>query len=281
MCLKAVPSQKRSPNTGGSDNLLKKGSTFKNMFHYTPAFIFLIILLSIWQYTVGKYEIPPWLLPSPSRIAEALWSTKALIWSHAKITLLEITLGFTLAILMGILVSTMMTLFPTLKRIFYPFMIFSQTVPLIAVAPLLILWLGYGLLPKIIIVILVCFFPIAVSLLQGLEVSDRDLLNLMRSMGASRWQIFCHVRWPHAMPSLFAGLKIAATYSVMAAVIGEWLGASQGLGVYLTRSSNNFLTDRVFAGIITISVLSLIYYAVIILLTRLLIPWYSQLNQKN
>jgi len=253
--------------------LLKKGVTIKKIFHYTPAVVFLVILLSVWQFTVNKYGIPPWLLPSPMKVGQALWETKSLIWSHAQITLLEISTGFVLAIILGILVSTLMTLFPFAKRIFYPFLIFSQTVPLIAVAPLLILWLGYGLLPKIIIVILVCFFPI--------EVSDRDLLNLLRSMGATKWQIFYQVRWPHALPSLFAGLKIAATYSVMAAVIGEWLGASQGLGVYLTRSSNNFLTDRVFAGIITISALSFLYYAVIMLLTKLLLPWYSQLSQKT
>ncbi len=281
MSHKALPSKKRWVNTEGSDSLLKKGVNIKNLFHYTPAVVFLVILLSAWQYTVFKYEIPSWLLPSPLKVAQALWETKYLIWSHAQITLLEITTGFILAIILGILVSTLLTLFPFAKRIFYPFLIFSQTVPLIAVAPLLILWLGYGLLPKIIIVILVCFFPIAVSLLQGLEVSDRDLLNLLRSMGASKWQIFYYVRWPHALPSLFAGLKISATYSVMAAVIGEWLGASQGLGVYLTRSSNNFLTDRVFAAIITISALSFLYYAVIMLLTRLLLPWYSQLSQKN
>lgn len=249
------------------------------MFHYSPAVVFLVLLLSTWQFTINKYDIPTWLLPSPLKVAEALWSTKALIWSHAKITIFETTTGFFLAIVLGILVSTLLTLFPFSKRIFYPFLIFSQTVPLIAVAPLLILWLGYGLLPKIIIVILVCFFPIAVSMIEGLEVSDRDLLNLMRSMGASNWQVFYQVRWPHAMPSLFAGLKISATYSVMAAVIGEWLGASQGLGVFLTRSSNNFLTDRVFAAIIAISALSLLYFTIITLLTRYLLPWYRQSSQ--
>ncbi len=261
--------------------MLKKVVNIKNLFHYTPAMLFLVILISVWQYTVNKYEVPPWLLPSPLKVGQALWETKSLIWGHAQITILEISTGFSLAIILGILVSTLMTLFPFAKRIFYPFLIFSQTVPLIAVAPLLILWLGYGLLPKFIIIILVCFFPIAVSLLEGLEVSDRDLLNLLRSMGASKWQIFYYVRWPHALPSLFAGLKIAATYSVMAAVIAEWLGASQGLGVYLTRSSNNFLTDRVFAAIITISALSFLYYTIIMLLTKLLLPWYSQISQNN
>ncbi len=271
---------RRSLNTEGSDRLLKKVLSteriWSNTFHYLPAVMFFILAVSTWQFVVTRLNIPSWLLPSPFKVGEALWSTRALLWQHAKLTIFETTTGFLLAIVFGIMVSTIMTIFPFLKRVFYPFLIFSQTVPLIAIAPLLLLWLGYGLVPKVIIVILVCFFPIAISLLQGLELSDRDLLNLLRSMGASNLQIFTRVRWPHAMPSLFAGLKIAATYSVMAAVIGEWLGASQGLGVYLTRSSNNFMTDRVFAAIIAITILSFMYYAIIIILTNLLLPWYSR-----
>jgi len=145
----------------------------------------------------------------------------------------------------------------------------------------LILWLGYGLLPKIVIVIIVCFFPITISLIEGLELTDPDILNLLRSMGASRWQIFYIVRWPHALPSLFAGLKIAATYSVMGAVIGEWLGSSSGLGVYLTRSSHSFLTDRVFAAIFTITALSFLYYALISGFARIALPWIHSKNQDS
>jgi len=250
----------------------------KNLWKYYPAIIFLVFLLAIWQFFVIKLNLPPWLLPSPLQVGEAFWSTGDLLWGHAKITILETTLGFLLAIFLGILASILMTVFPILKRIFYPFLIFSQTVPLVAVAPLLLLWLGYGMLPKIIIVILVCFFPIAINLLQGLELSDRDLLNLLKSMGASDWQIFFRVRWPNALPAFFSGLKISATYSVMAAIIGEWLGASQGLGIYLMRASNNFLTDRVFAAILAITILSFIYYGIIQLLARLLLPWYSRLQ---
>jgi ABC-type nitrate/sulfonate/bicarbonate transport system permease component len=129
------------------------------------------------------------------------------------------------------------------------------------------------------IVIIVCYFPVTISLIEGLEITDIDLLNLLRSMGASRWQIFYLVRWPNALPSLFTGLKIAATYCVMGAVIGEWLGSSSGLGVYLTRSSHSFLTDRVFAAIFTITALSFIYYALIFFLSRLALPWQYRKNQ--
>ena len=238
-----------------------------------PALILLIIVLVVWEMAVKGLNVPLWLLPAPSQVGQALWQTRELLWQHALTTVMETTAGFALAVLTGIATGLIMGIFPLVKRLFYPFLIISQTIPLIAVAPLLILWLGYGLLPKIITVILVCYFPVTISLLEGLETSDPDFTRLLRSMGASRWQILHLVRWPHALPSLFAGLKIAATYSVMGAVIGEWLGASSGLGVYLTNSSHSFLTDRVFAAIFTITVLSFVYFLLISALSWLALPW--------
>lgn len=257
---------------------LKKSATFRQSF---PSLVLAVLILFFWQKIVDAFHVPLWLLPSPAKIVAALWSTRSLLWGHTWTTILETTSGFLLAIVLGVATAVAMALFPRLKRLLYPYLIISQTVPLIAVAPLLIVWLGYGLLPKIATVVLVCFFPIAVSLLEGLELAENDLLNLLRSMGASHWQIFTIVRWPQAMPSFFAGLKIAATYSVMGAVIGEWLGASSGLGVYLTRSSHSFLTDRVFAAILTITILSLLYFFLISLLARITLSWaYSKHNEK-
>lgn len=238
--------------------------------------LFFLLLLAVWQAAVIYWRVPGWFLPAPTEIAGALWDTRALLWSHTVVTVMETTAGFALAVGLALASGVMMVLFPAVKRVFYPFLIISQTVPLIAVAPLLILWLGYGLLPKIVTVILVCFFPVAISLIDGLEVSDRDLLNLLKSMGASRWQTLYYVRWPNALPSLFAGLKIAATYSVMGAVIGEWLGASAGLGVYLTRSAHSFLAAQVFAAIVAITVLSLIYFGVIVGLQKVMLPWQNK-----
>ena len=240
---------------------------------WIPSLLFFLLFLGAWQIATTASHVPLWLLPTPVQIVKALWSSRQLIWMHTLTTLAETSLGFAFAVVFSLITAGVMVLFPWLKRLLYPFLIISQTVPLIAIAPLLILWLGYGLLPKIVIVILVCYFPVTISLIEGLEVADSDLLNLLRSMGASRWQMFYIVRWPHALPSLFAGLKIAATYSVMGAVIGEWLGSSSGLGVYLTRSSHSFMTDRVFAAIFTISALSFLYYALISILARLAIPW--------
>jgi len=244
-----------------------------------PALLFFLFLLALWQVVVTTAQVPLWLLPTPTQIVKALWETRQLIWMHTLTTLVETTVGFALAVIFSLMTAGAMVLSPWIKRLIYPFLIISQTIPLIAVAPLLILWLGYGLLPKIIIVIIVCYFPITISLIEGLESTDPDLLNLLRSMGASRWQMFRIVRWPHALPSFFAGLKIAATYSVMGAVIAEWLGSSSGLGVYLTRSSHSFLTDRVFAAIFTITALSFLYYALISILARLALPWVHSKNQ--
>lgn len=248
---------------------------------WIPSLVFLLFLLGAWQIVITAIQVPLWLLPAPTQIAQALWENRQLIWMHTLTTVLETTVGFALAVVFSLITAGVMVLSPWIKRLIYPFLIISQTVPLIAVAPLLILWLGYGLLPKIVIVIIVCYFPITISLIEGLELPDADFLNLLKSMGASRWQIFYIVRWPHALPSFFAGLKIAATYSVMGAVIGEWLGSSTGLGVYLTRSSHSFLTDRVFAAIFAITVLSFLYYALISTLARLALPWIHSKNQDS
>ncbi len=253
----------------------------RNWTKKIPSLLFLFLILGIWQIATTAAQVPLWLFPSPAQIGAAFWETRQLIWMHTLTTLLETSAGFMLAVLLALITAGLMVLSSWFKRLLYPYLIISQTVPLIAIAPLLILWLGYGLLPKILIVVLVCFFPITVSLIEGLELTDTDLLNLLKSMGASRWQIFYIVRWPHALPSLFAGLKIAATYSVMGAVIGEWLGSSSGLGVYLTRSSHSFLTDRVFAVIFTISALSFLYFALITGLAKLAIPWTQIKNQDN
>ena len=240
-----------------------------------PSLLLFLFLLGAWQIVTTATQIPLWILPTPSQIGKALWETRQLLWMHTLTTLVETTVGFFLAIMLSLITAGIMVLSPWMKRLLYPFLIISQTVPLIAIAPLLILWLGYGLMPKILIIIIVCFFPITISLIEGLELTDPDLLNLLKSMGATRWQMFYIVRWPHALPSLFAGLKIAATYSVMGAVIGEWLGASSGLGVYLTRSSHSFLTDRVFAVIFVITSLSFVYFALISILERIALPWSS------
>jgi ABC-type nitrate/sulfonate/bicarbonate transport system permease component len=166
------------------------------------------------------------------------------------------------------------------RKAVYPLLIVSQTVPIIALAPLFVMWFGFGIIPKIIVVILVCFFPIVVSLLEGLSSVDRDLLNLMKSMGASRLQIFKMVKFPASMISFFSGLRIAATYSIMGAVIGEWLGGRAGLGLYMLRVKNSYAYDKMFATILIIVVLSMTVFKTISLIQYLSMPWFREMKEE-
>jgi ABC-type nitrate/sulfonate/bicarbonate transport system permease component len=197
-----------------------------------------------------------------------------LLGMHTWQTLKETWLGLGLSLAVGLGLALLIDFSALLRRTIYPLLVVSQTVPILALAPLLIIWFGYGILPKVIVVALVCFFPIVVSTADGLRVADPDLIALLRAMGANRRQIFMKVRFPGALPSFFSGLKIAITYSVVGAVIGEWVGASRGLGIFMIRSSKNFLTDRVFAAIAVTSLLSILMFGVVMLLERALLPWY-------
>lgn len=236
--------------------------------------IFFIILLIMWELLVRYFQIENYILPAPSQIGIALYNTAPLLWQHSIQTAKEAVLGFALAVGCGLFLAVWMGLLPALKRTLYPLVVVSQTVPIIALAPLLIIWFGYGMLPKVVVVALVCFFPITVSLVEGLGTIDPDMIKLLLVMGASRRQIFWKVQFPGALPSFFAGMKIAATYSIMGAVIGEWLGASTGLGIYMTRSMHSFLTEQVFAAIAVISFLSILLFGLIEGAGRLLMPWY-------
>jgi len=172
-------------------------------------------------------------------------------------TLEEAFTGFFIAILLAIILAVLMDSFPLAKKAFYPLFIVSQTIPIIILVPLLVMWFGFDKLPKIIVVILVCFFPIVVNLLEGLESVDRDMLNLFKSMKSNYFQIFKFAKFPASLGNFFSGLKIAATYSIMGAVIGEWMGGKDGLGVYMTRVRQSFALDKVFSVIVVIVLLSL------------------------
>ncbi len=241
---------------------------------YAPPLMLILLLLAAWQLGTWLMQIPKWLLPSPAQIVVAGFEARELLGPHTWQTLKETWLGLGLALVVGLSLAVVVDSSSLLRRTVYPLLVTSQTVPVLALAPLLIIWFGYGILPKVIVVALVCFFPIAVSTADGLRVADPDLIALLRAMGAKRRQVFLKVRVPGALPSFFSGLKIAITYSVVGAVIGEWVGASRGLGIFMIRSSKNFLTDRVFAAIAVTSLLSILMFAVVMLLERSLLPWY-------
>ncbi|MDD4767860.1 MAG: ABC transporter permease [Desulfotomaculaceae bacterium] len=240
---------------------------------------FIILLLVGWEYIVKLRSIPDWILPGPVQVVRTFVDNAPLIAKHAQSTMIECLAGFALAILFSFIVVFLMDEISLFRKALYPLIIASQTIPIVSVAPLFIIWFGYGMLPKIIVVVLVCFFPIAISLLSGLAAVDNDYLELFRSMQAGRIKIFRMVKLPLAMPAFFSGLRISAAYSVMGAVIGEWLGAKQGLGIYMTLSQRSFQVDRVFAAILAVTVLSAALFLLVSLIERVVIPW-NRLNEK-
>ncbi|NLU42272.1 MAG: ABC transporter permease [Firmicutes bacterium] len=246
----------------------------KSLRDYAPAVALVAAVVAAWEALVRVNDTPNWLLPGPSRIVAALWETRGQLITHAMPTITESVLGFLVAVVTGIVIGGVVTRFALFRRAVYPLLIALQTVPPMALAPLLVVWFGYGLLPKVLLVILVVFYPVAVSTVGGLGAVDLKMVNLLRTMGATNLQIYLKVRIPAAMPSIFSGMKVGATYTVISAIVGEWMGASKGLGIYLLRASNSFLTDRVFAGIFTIAVLSVALFGIVDLSQRLVMPWY-------
>lgn len=240
---------------------------------YAPPVLFVFILLLAWEVLVALLTIPDWLLPAPSRIAATFASDWPILRGHMLMTLWETALGFSLALAVGFALSIAIDSSSLVRKTIYPLVVASQTVPIVAVAPLLVVGFGFGLLPKVLVVALVVFFPIVINTVDGLQTADRDMLRLFRAMNANRWQTFRLLRLPAALPAVFSGLKIAVTYSIIGAVLAEWVGASSGLGVYIARSLRAFRTDRVFVAILATSLLTLGLFAITIVLERWMIPW--------
>lgn len=237
-----------------------------------PTLTFIIVLL-LWQLIVTWFHIEQWIIPTPLKIVDSFWQSRQLMFFHILPTLFEALIGLFSAMIIGIFVAILMEWSEVVRKIIYPFLIISQTVPFITLAPLLTLWFGFGLLPKIIIITLVCFFPITVNFFDGLSSVDSAILKLLTSMGATKMQILKWVKWPASLPAFFSGLKIAGAYAILGAVISEWVGSDRGLGILLVRSAKSYLVDRVFATIGVITILSIIIILVIEGIARVVIPW--------
>ena len=236
----------------------------------------LITLAILWELVVWGLEVPKWIVPSPSAVWQAFWEMRALLGVHVAQTMLEVAVGIGIAVAAGVSVAAAINFSPTLQRAIYPLLVISQTVPILALAPLLIIWFGFGIAPKVIVVTLFCFFPIAVNTSDGLTSTEPELIDLFRSMGATWLQIWRKVRLPAALPYFFSGLKIAATYSVTGAIVGEWVGAKQGLGIYMLRSSAAFKTAQVFSAIVITSLLSILLFLAVFALERGMMPWHFE-----
>lgn len=249
---------------------MKRSKNIENKL-YPIATIIIIVLL--WQGITTLKHVPQFILPSPVKIVNTLFKDCNIISAHTKVTLYESFAGFILSIIFSFILAILMDSFDIIKKSIYPILVISQTIPTIAIAPLFIIWFGFGTLPKIIVVIMVCFFPIVISLVDGFEKIDRDYINLFKTIKASRLQTFYHLKLPYAMVNLFSGLKIAATYMIMSAVIGEWLGGDKGIGVYMVRSKNAYALDKVFASILVIVFVSILIIYVIDFIGKKIIHW--------
>ncbi len=238
-----------------------------------PPLVLVLTILVAWEAYVRLAGVSPVVLPGPTRILESLWTFRDDALRHSIPTFVETVLGFALAVVLAIAAAAAMDRAKTVRRAVEPLFVTSQTIPVVALAPLFLLWFGFGLAPKVLVVILVTFFPIVVALLDGFRSTSPEAEDLLRSYGATDGQVFQKLRWPAALPSFFIGLRIAVVYAVIGAVFGEYVGAREGLGIWMQISQNAFRTDLVFAAILVTSVLSLSLYAVVGIVRRLAIPW--------
>lgn len=238
----------------------------------TAPMLVIAALLLLWEVLVQIFEIPLYVLPAPSDMIAAFVMEFPELMRHAGITFMEAAFGMLISILVGVIVGIMLDAMPLFKSCVYPILVVTQTIPTIVLAPIFIIYMGFGYAPKILTVVLMCFFPIVVSFSDGLGEIDPGYLNLVRTYGGSKWQLYRIVKIPSAVISLLSGLKVAATYSISGAVVGEWIASQSGLGYYLIRAKNSYMLDRVFACVLVIILLSLLMNGFMKLIGYILLP---------
>jgi len=236
-------------------------------------------LLALWEIAAQSgaisdaLRLEDFLVPAPSEIASTLWQDRAVLADNAWVTLQEVLLGFLLALAIGLSFAVALHLSPTLRRAFYPLIVASQTIPIIVIAPILVVWLGYGIGPKLAIIALICFFPIAVNTLDGLRSVDPDAPKMMRTLYASRWQVLHRVEAPAALPFAFSGAKIAVAVAVIGAVFGEWSGSNSGLGHLMLQDNAQLETARLFASATVLAVIAIALFGLLALAERRVVRW--------
>jgi putative hydroxymethylpyrimidine transport system permease protein len=249
------------------------------MRRWLPPIVIALMLLGLWQLAASSdvianaLRIEPFLVPAPSDIARSLWTDRSLLVDNGWVTLQEVLAGFAVSIVAGVGFALVLHLSPTLRRAFYPLLVASQTVPIVVVAPILVVWLGFGIGPKLAIIALICFFPITVNTLDGLRSVDPDLVKMMRTLDAGRWRTLSGVEAPTALPYFFSGAKIAVAVAVIGAVFGEWAGSSSGLGHLIQQASAQLETARTFAAVVVLSVLAIALFGLLAALERRVAWW--------
>ena len=252
---------------------------FQNIIDKIAPFIIIIIILILWQIMSVIGIIPKFMLPSPLAVVKAFIKDFPLLMLHTKVTLIEAFLGLGIGIILGFVMAVIMDKYDFAYKSIYPVLVITQTVPTVAIAPLLVLWLGYGILPKIPLIVITSFFPITIGLLDGFKATDKDALNLMKTMGATPFQNFVLLKIPSSMGYFFASLRISVSYSIIGAVVAEWLGGFEGLGVYMTRVRKSYSFDKMFAVIFFISIISLLLMYLVKKIQILSMPWENDENK--
>lgn len=240
---------------------------------WTWSALLLLVLLGIWQAVVRVRDVPAWLVPAPTTIGQTLLDDRTLLLTNARVTLFEVLLGFVLAMAVGIIAGILIATVPMVARAIYPIIITSQTVPIPAIAPLMLIWFGYGLFPKVLVTALIGFFPIVVNTVEGIRSTDPDTLDLFRTLRAGPLARLWYAQLPTALPAIFSGARISMTACVIGAVFAELTGSSEGLGYLLNRAGAQFLTARVFAVIVVLSMMGIVLFGLIAVLEYLLLPW--------
>jgi NitT/TauT family transport system permease protein len=235
----------------------------------------LLIAFGAWWFATANEMMPRYLVPTPGDVAETLVEDRGMLLKHSGITVYETVAGFVLATALGLVTAILIVYSSTFEKSFYPIILFAQVIPKIAIAPILIVWFGFGPEPKVILAVLIAFFPVVISGVAGLRSIDPELLELSSTMGAGRWKTFVKLRFPASLPHLFAGLKVAATLAVVGAVVGEFVGADKGLGYVLLLASGNLNAPLLFADLILMSVIGIVLFAAVEVAEALLIPWHA------
>ncbi len=244
---------------------------FRRAFKVTLTLVCLVLL---WEAACRIFEIRSIIMPAPSQIWLRLHDKAPLYLAHSWVTLLETAAGFVVAVIVGVGAAALIVMSPRLRDIVMPILLIAQLVPKVAIAPILLIWFGYGVMPKVVIAFLVAFFPIVVNTASGLMSVEPELVDLGRSLEASRWQMFWKFRIPSALPELFSGMKIAVTLAIIGAIIGEFVGGNAGLGYLIVVANQELDTALAFAAIILLSVMGIVLYALVELAERLTLPWH-------
>jgi putative hydroxymethylpyrimidine transport system permease protein len=253
----------------------------KRLKDYTFPLIFLVIMFFAWEFLVPYFKIPKYILPKFSDVLTALWIQRELLYKHSLVTLGEAILGLSISVVIGISCAFSIYLWRNVGKTLYPIIIFSQTIPTIALSPIMVMWFGYTIWSKVAVVVLFCFFPIVISTLDGLNNVDKDLEDVLKSLGGSKIQIFFKLHMNSVLPNFLSSFKIAATYSVAGATIGEWLGAEKGLGIYVKRVAGMLQSDSVFAGVVVLSFLGLALFSIGFLLEKILLKYRIGTKEDN